>query len=114
MYSDNPDDDKRQIHMERYLNSHADDLLHDFLHDDDKKDVIENIITASPAYDEFLMQTPFDVTGTVILFMQTHPKDAESIIELSEEYTSYCDRRATMNWIEYCEYKRGMSCREEV
>ena len=109
-----PNDDKRVIHIEQYLNSYADDLMHDFLYNEDNEEYIEKCIVESPAYDEFLMQLPFNTIGTIELFKETHLQDYESIIELSDKYQSYCDRRAMDNWIEYCEYKRGMSYREEV
>lgn len=110
--SDIPGNSLKDAFIENYLDTHIDELLSEFMDDPDREELIDELILNSPAYDEYIMSLPFDVIDSIGGFIHDFPNDVESIVELSDAFQAFADRKANNAWMELCEYRRD-SRREE-
>lgn len=108
-----PGNSLKDAFIERYLDTNIDELLSTFMDDPDREELIDSLILNSPAYDEYIMSLPFDVLDSIGGFIHDFPNDAESIIELSDAFQSYADRKASESWRELCERRHDMRKEED-
>ena len=110
--SDIPGNSKKDIFIEKYLDTHADTLLDEFITNTDNEECIENIIIDASGFDEFLMHYPdvseYNKKQAIPAFKDLHRQDYYSIIELSLNFQLFADRKASDAWYDLCEYKHDM------